>query len=65
MEMAIQIKSAKKEVIVMAKGICPKCGRACDILFRWSFTHPITGEKVKAHTRPFPIHVCICDAKSK
>lgn len=55
----------KKEVLHMAIGICPKCGNACDILFRWSYIHPETGEKVRSYTRPFPILICSCSSKSK
>lgn len=46
-------------------GKCPKCGQSCEIIFRWSYIHPETGQEVRAYKRPFPIPICGCSVKPK
>ena len=46
--------------MAMFRGGCPKCGRPCEVIFRWAFTHDITGELVRSKSRPFPIPLCNC-----
>ncbi len=45
----------------MAKtAICSHCGSVCNVIFRWSYKHPDSGQVIRAKKRPFPIPQCGC-----
>jgi hypothetical protein len=48
----------------MRTSICKQCGRSCQVIFRRSYIHPVTGAKVVALRKAFPIPICNCNKNS-